>query len=358
MDLTEAKYQTLVESIPGALIFSASLETGNPTNLYIGPQIVEILGFTQEEWLGDPLIWYYQTHPADRHVLDMMAAKLCEDGSPMSVDLRIYSKSNKKLVWFHVEVRVIMRDNVPILLHGIAFDITSRKKAEIAKEEAEKALNEIIYISAHDLQKPVRAINNVAFLVQDDKTNTLSQESAKYMKMIRDFARKMIASLDAILMYLQLGSDCPRIPLDCNKIVQEIWPLLNKKNFKLHAEILPTIIANPVRLKNLFTFLIENAIVHHSRDDGIIKITCKESDDYYEFCIEDDGPGIDPKYHNKLFIIFETLDPKSERLGMGLAFAKKIVNAVGGTIRIESGVDKGAKFFFTWPKLVLSTGNP
>jgi signal transduction histidine kinase len=98
--------------------------------------------------------------------------------------------------------------------------------------------------------------------------------------------------------------------------------------------------------------LINNAIKHHDKDRGIVDVDLQEDDTEYVIFINDDGPGIDPMYHQKIFEMFQTLQPrdKSRGRGMGLAMARKIVITQGGNITIESEPGNGALFRFTWPK--------
>jgi signal transduction histidine kinase len=103
----------------------------------------------------------------------------------------------------------------------------------------------------------------------------------------------------------------------------------------------------------VFTNLISNAVKYHDRTEGKILITCNEKDDYYEFSVKDDGPGIESQYHEKIFIIFQTLKERDafESTGVGLAIVKKILDDKKCTIKVVSDKGKGSLFIFTWPKM-------
>jgi signal transduction histidine kinase len=105
-------------------------------------------------------------------------------------------------------------------------------------------------------------------------------------------------------------------------------------------------------LSQVFTNLIGNAIVHHNRSDGSIQISCQERGNFYEFGVIDNGPGIAPENHQKIFTIFQAVNPqnRSDSTGIGLAIVNKIVGTESGTIRLESALGQGAAFYFTWPK--------
>ncbi|MGB3613746.1 MAG: ATP-binding protein, partial [Elainellaceae cyanobacterium] len=93
------------------------------------------------------------------------------------------------------------------------------------------------------------------------------------------------------------------------------------------------------------------AIKHHHKGEGRIEITARPAGNFYEFAIKDDGPGISPEHHDKIFTIFQVLEPrdKTENTGVGLAITKKIIEAEGGEISVESELGSGATFRFTWP---------
>ena len=115
---------------------------------------------------------------------------------------------------------------------------------------------------------------------------------------------------------------------------------------------MPVIFTERLPLEQVFTNLIGNAIKYHPRQDGTVKISVQEYPSNYEFAVADDGDGIAPEYHEKVFGIFQTLSPRdtTESTGIGLAIVKKIVEQQGGTIRLESQPGQGATFYFTWKR--------
>src|SRR5438067_6674445 len=131
----EARYRTLVEGIP-AVTFMAALDEG-VNELYVSPQIEELLGFSQAEWLENPVLWYTQLHPDDRGRWHAEFARTCATGEPFRSVYRFVSRSGRQ-VWVHGEAHVVRdEDGQPLFLQGVAFDITGIKQAE----EDLKALN-------------------------------------------------------------------------------------------------------------------------------------------------------------------------------------------------------------------------
>jgi signal transduction histidine kinase len=115
---------------------------------------------------------------------------------------------------------------------------------------------------------------------------------------------------------------------------------------------MPTVTSEKLRLQQVFMNLVGNALKHHDKSAGRIDIGWRDAGEKYEFSVTDDGPGIDPKYHDKVFVIFQTLQPrdKVESTGVGLSLVKKIVEDAGGTVSLESAPGAGSTFRFTWPK--------
>jgi PAS domain S-box-containing protein len=138
----EAKYRALVEQIP-AVVFMAYLD-GGIGEAYVSPQIEAVLGFTQEEWLQDPVRWYSQVHPDDKQRWSVEAADLFLSGKPLRSSYRVLSRDNR-VIWFHCEAKMIRReDGTPWFIHGVGFDITDLKQTEEALEEERNVVTAIL----------------------------------------------------------------------------------------------------------------------------------------------------------------------------------------------------------------------
>ena len=115
---------------------------------------------------------------------------------------------------------------------------------------------------------------------------------------------------------------------------------------------MPNMTADKTKLAQVFSNLISNAIKYNDKPNGLIEVSSLEKETEYEFTVADNGPGIAKEYHEKIFIIFQTLQSRDtfESTGVGLAIVKKIIEENGGIIRVESEQGKGTRFIFTLPK--------
>src|SRR5208283_169262 len=138
----EAKYRALVEQIP-AVVFMAYLDE-RIGETYVSPQIEKLLGFTQEEWLQDPVRWYQQVHPDDKQRWSVEAAQLFLSGEPLRSSYRVLARDGR-VIWFHCEAKMIRReDGRPWFIHGVGFDITDLKKTEEALQQERNVVSAIL----------------------------------------------------------------------------------------------------------------------------------------------------------------------------------------------------------------------
>jgi PAS domain S-box-containing protein len=241
------------------------------------------------------------------------------------------------------------------LIVAEARDITEQNKIQSKLEERNQELDSFVHIVSHDLKAPLRAISNLSQWIEEDLAESLTADNQAKMQLLRTRVHKMNAMIDGLLDYARIGRTDRLIePVVVSELLAEtIRTLTPPPNFTISlAQPLPTLCTNRIFLAQVFANLIGNAIKHHDREDGAIHIKIAERSDCYEFSIADDGPGIDPVYHERVFGIFQAINPqnRSDSSGVGLAIVKKIVEAEGGTLRLESQLCQGTTFFFTWPK--------
>jgi PAS domain S-box-containing protein len=237
---------------------------------------------------------------------------------------------------------------------------SARDQAELSAAQAMAAyreLDQFAYVASHDLKAPLRGIANLAQWLQDDLGESLPEESAEHMRLLQGRVRRMEALIDAILAYSRVGRvRTPAERLETGDVVREAIDLLAPPaEVELHvASDLPIVESERVPLEQVFMNLLSNAIKYTvgTRPDPEVRVAWRDAGDHVEFSVSDNGPGIAPEYHERIWGIFQTLAArdKVEGTGIGLALVKKTVEGRGGTVGLESDSGSGAVFRFTWPK--------
>ncbi|WP_151058823.1 ATP-binding protein [Cellvibrio sp. KY-YJ-3] len=225
-------------------------------------------------------------------------------------------------------------------------------------QQSNEALERFAYIAAHDLKTPLRAVDTISQWLEEDLEDLLPEKSKQHLDELRRRVKFMDKLLDDTLEYARIDATMESKPTEIisgQQLIDEITTLLNPPaGFNINiAEQLAQINLKKFPLQQILYNLINNAIKHHDKECGTVDIHIEENASGYIFSVRDDGPGIDPRYHHKIFEMFQTLQPrdKSKGRGMGLAIVRKIIATTGGAITIESDIGKGAIFRFTWPKL-------
>lgn len=226
----------------------------------------------------------------------------------------------------------------------------SKSITDLENRNAE--LNKFAYVVSHDLKAPIRGIHNVVTWIEEDFGNELSPEVRKYLNIIPQRTKRMEALINGLLDYARISKETPAEEIDTNALVHEIADSLVPRHFKVEIDNLPKLYAERIKLEQVFANLISNSVKFIHDVNGHIRVRCKEFPGYYEFSVSDNGIGIDPEYHHKIFEIFQTLRGKDEKesTGIGLAIVKKIIQEQHGIINVKSASGQGAEFIFTWKK--------
>ncbi len=269
----------------------------------------------------------------------------------------------------------ILKTVLPISLAGEevlleAFvDITERREAEEALQRlnkdlesavsdltrANRELQEFAYIAAHDLKTPLRAIGTLADWISKDYADKFDEPGMELVRLLVTKAKQMTAMIDDILQYSRAGQSLQVDRLvDLNKVVSDvIREIAPAENIEIAVEHeLPTIRCKRTHVVQIFQNLLGNAVKYMDKPRGQIRVSCVTQEDSWTFSVSDNGPGIDKKYFDKIFKIFQTLAPHDgiESTGIGLSIVKKLVELNKGRVWVESRVGAGSTFFFTLPK--------
>ncbi len=229
------------------------------------------------------------------------------------------------------------------------------QKVNMEYTAANKELKEFAYIVSHDLKAPLRAISQLTHWISEDYSQLFDDDGKMQMRLIIKRVQRMDSLIDGILRYSRIGRTREKKErLDLNMVIAETIDIfVPPENIQITVENkLPVIMGDPTRMGQIFQNLLGNAIKFMDKSDGIIRVGCENDGDWWRFSIYDNGPGIDEKYHDKIFQIFQTLTPRDEHenTGIGLTLVKKIIELYGGSIWLISEPGAGTTFYFTLPK--------
>ncbi|BAY83047.1 multi-sensor signal transduction histidine kinase [Calothrix parasitica NIES-267] len=341
----------------------------------VNQKFCDILGYSREELLQ--LTFHKITYPADlesdlHQVRNLLSGKV----QNFSMEKRYLCKDGS-VIWVEITVSFVRQINgEPDYFLGVINDISQRKQAQTqlllrAQEQEElnilltetttqlrkrnSELDQFAYVASHDLKAPLRAIANLSQWLEDDLLNSLEPDNLRHLELLRQRVYRMEALINGLLQYSRVGrvKDIEE-KVDVNQLLTEIInDLAPPENFTIDVKnTMPTLITKGMLLRRVFMNLIDNAITHHQGSQGKIEISLEDKGECYEFSVADDGTGISPQYHDKIFVIFQTLQArdKKESTGVGLSIVKKIIETEGNSITVDSDMGKGATFRFTWHK--------
>ena len=247
---------------------------------------------------------------------------------------------------------------------GVFSDITEHKRAEAALrraladvERSNKELEQFAYVASHDLQEPLRMISSYTQLLAERYGDKLDDKAKKYIGYAVDGAIRLQAQINDLLTYSRVGTrGKPLEPTDSHaalgEAIRNLSSAIEESRALVVNDDLPTVRADAVQLALVFQNLIANAIKFHGEESPCVHVSARDQGTEWVFSVKDNGIGIDPKFAERLFVIFQRLHTREEYpgSGIGLAICKRIVERHGGRIWFESEPGKGSTFFFTVPK--------
>lgn len=238
-----------------------------------------------------------------------------------------------------------------------AISLSQKQKAEEknaqllkALEESNIELQEYAHVVSHDLKSPLRSIHALVSWLKEDNLDKLDDNSTKNIMLIETTLENMEQLISDVLDYSsvttdKLSEETINLDIVLSSVITDLHP-----SSSISIQILnemPSVKGDRARFKQLFQNLISNAIKHNDKPEGFVKIGYEDNNTHHKFFIKDNGIGIEKKYFDKIFEIFQSLHVTKESTGVGLSIVKKIINLYEGDIWLESEVGKGSTFHFT-----------
>ena len=325
---------------------------------YLSPTFKMMFGYEDQEIDNSIVSWKKIIHPDDFHLItDAYTEHTKSKGKiPYDCKIRCYHK-NGSIVWVWCKGKVIQwnKDKNPVRMVGINLDISSMKAYEEQLKKSNQHLERFAYLASHDLQEPLRTINNFVTLLKEENAKKLNNDAKIYIDYILKSSNRMGELVKSILEYSRIGKRNINNKVDLSILVEDVKNDLSVKIKESNAEIsydkLPVVIGNSIEFHSLFLNLLSNAIKFVKEGESPkITIFSTKNKGGYQISIKDNGMGIAEKNKIKIFEIFKKLHNKDdfEGTGIGLAHCKKIIELYGGEIWVDSQIEKGSTFHLTF----------
>ena len=355
----EERFRQVVECAPNAMV----LINQNGLIDLVNAEAERVFGYSRAEMLGQKIEMLLPERYRQKHAGHRLAFMAASESRPMAARRDLFALK-KDVSEFPVEIGLnpIETDDGPMVLAAIV-DISERKQAESDRERqaaelrrSNAELAQFAHVASHDLKAPLRAIQNLAAWIDEDLGPGASEETRENLALLRrrgERLEKLLSGLTEFALVDRNESRPQRV--DTAELVAGIAEYITPPpGFSVSCRgEMPVLYTSKVALEHVFQNLINNALRHHDRAGGTVIVTARDLGDKFEFAVQDDGPGVDPAFQERIFVVFQTLEPcnEAEGSGVGLTIAKKIVELRGGTIRVESAPPRrGAAFIFTWPR--------
>ncbi len=337
----------------------------NTTIEYVSPSFTSITGYTTDESIGQNITMLKEDMRNDPNYQTIW--NTISSGESWQGEVINHKKGGAE-IWVKLSITPIFNDlgirtNYLILMN----DITDSKNYEITLSQVNEKLRysnseleQFAYVASHDLQEPLGTISTYLSLLERKYKDSLDEKGNTFINFAVEGAARMRKIIKDLLEFSRVGRINQELEiLDMNEILEEV--IAFQKNFiaekgaKIQYKNLPdNLYSYYVPLMQIMNNLVSNALKYSKTDEPpVISITHKELKDQWRFTVADNGKGIDPNYHDKIFEVFQRLEETQtvSGTGMGLAIVKKQIEHLGGTIKVKSEKGKGSSFIFTIRKI-------
>jgi PAS domain S-box-containing protein len=322
--------------------------------LMVNDAYCEITGRSREELLT--LSLWDVIHPGDMAEFRPRLLSYFRGDAPTYSAEKRYLRPDGRTVWVRVNAAMVLDPaGRPDRSIHMVEDITAQRDAERALRRSNAELDRFASFASHDLKEPLRGINSLTAFVLEDEA-ALGPKSRDRLNRIHDLSRQLSAMIDGLLEYARAGGRLNIEPCDLRAIATSALDKLRETVRLEHARVdidagLPRVRADCVLLERVLANLINNALKYNNAPTKAVHIGFQDG----ELFVRDNGDGIDPAQHDRIFGVFVRLDaPVPARAtprgsGLGLALVKRVVEAHGGSVRVESAPGQGSTFYLRFP---------
>ncbi|SMC90072.1 sensor histidine kinase [Pedobacter africanus] len=320
----------------------------------------KIKGYTEEEIVGRNFSVFYNEESRKNRLPELLIEEARSKGRAQHEGWRV--KKGGKLYWSFVTLSAIYDDNNSVIgFSKFVRDLTARHNQEKTTEEyarelelKNKELEQFVYIASHDLQEPLLTVKNFVELFKDEYKDVFDDNAKLYLQFIDRSTERMRNLIKGLLDYARLGGKQIKTLVDCNVLLHslenDLFSSITTARATICYEDLPVIYGYETALRQLFQNLLSNSLkFKHPYIDPEISISVVNRENFWHFEFKDNGIGIEERYQEKVFVMFQRLHSASdyEGYGIGLSHCKKIVELHGGQISVDSALGEGSTFRFT-----------
>ena len=365
----DERLREVTDDIPVAVFQYVQPKSDIPYFSFFSRGIEQICGVPAEEAMTDRNSLRILIHPEDQQRLMDLIMASAANGEPWSSDFRLIHRKTQKVRWIHGEARFKSLPDGSTLWNGYLVDISEAKQVSedlrIAKEIAEsasQAKSEFLANMSHEIRTPMNGIIGMTDLVLD---STLDEEQREYLQIVKSSSRALLTVLNDILDFSKIEAGkllIEHIRFDLWRAVSDSLKTMmlsaNDKSLELlcniSSDVPNSVIGDPGRLRQILVNLVGNAIKFTEEGEIVVRVACEEYDSEHavlHFSVADTGIGIPEEKREEIFSAFTQQDSSMTRryggTGLGLSISKRLAEALGGRIWVESEYGSGSTFHFT-----------
>lgn len=361
---SEERYHKMINEVKDYAILRLDLD-GNVLDWNQGAESIK--GYTAAEIVGKNFRLFYLPEDRQNKVPEKVLHEAATTGRSVHEGWRL--RKDGTTFWGNIVITALHDEDGHVIGYSkVTRDLTDKKLADdrikqyaAQLEQKNQELEEFAYVASHDLKEPLRKIVAFGDLLNNAKAS-LDQKTISYIDRMQHSAHRMMSLIEDLLSFSRIGKEDQALELtDLNKVVdrviQDLEPAIHDKHAVINKEELPTIMARPVQMEQLFLNLISNALKFNDKDVPLIEITStvlladSSGEQHCQIEVKDNGIGFEEEHKLRIFEAFIRLHGRSQYSGsgIGLAICKKIVELHHGTITASSGANEGAVFTIILP---------
>lgn len=329
--------------------------------LTVNRRLEEMLGLTSEEIRGKTDFDILPRELAEHYREEDL--KIIAEGNSVHFEEETHLAGEREIYVLTNKFPLYDEAGSPYAICGISTDITvlknkdkELKKTIEALRRSNEELEQFAYIASHDLQEPLRMVSSFAKLLEIKYKGNIDEKAGDYIRQIVGGAKRMSELINDLLSFSRISSNPESftrsdLNLTVTDVLRDLQLIIKETSARIDVHPLPVLRADAIQIKQLFQNLIQNALKFRRDESPVITINAKKINGEYEFSIQDNGIGIKPEYHDRIFMLFQRLHEadKYPGTGLGLAICRKIVERHGGRIWLTSEEGRGTTFYFTLP---------